>query len=285
MFNLLIKYNGWNLNGSDTIDRTRVFEHTEDAIKDKFRVHQQINFELLRRLPAVLMPEASDSADNNQAARVAQITQIRPNRNNVHIEYTFDQSIPPIANEAMFEMLASAGALNEFEHNRTHWAVKEADLYACIARAKCRSRLHPRVFGLRPVLGVKTDIVAVMMPFSRSFNEVYEYIKQSVTSLGLRCRRADDIWNNESIVQDVVDLIVSAKAVIADCTGRNANVFYEMGIAHTVGRPVVPIVQDRGDIPFDIRHLRHIRYLANREGLAKLSAEINDRLRNLEIAF
>jgi len=284
VFNLLVKKNGWSREGSDSIDITRVLEHTDDSIAGRFRIQGRVDFESLQTLPTVLMPERSGLEDGDQTACLARITRTRPSQRTVRIEYTFDQTIPPIASESMFEMLTSVGALNEFECRRTHWAVKGADLYACILRAQFKSHLYPTVFELRDVLGTRIPTIAVMMPFSSEFDQVYDHIKTFVVSRNLQCKRADDIWRNESIVQDIVDLILASSVVIVDCTGRNANVFYEMGIAHTVGRPVIPIVQDRRDIPFDISHLRHIRYHPNREGLQTLGAEIGDRLTGLGIS-
>jgi hypothetical protein len=69
--------------------------------------------------------------------------------------------------------------------------------------------------------------------------------------------------------------------VICNCTGRNPNVFYEIGIAHTLGREVILITQIEGDIPFDLRHLRYVRYLNNGEGLNTLSARLQPRLSDL----
>ena len=281
MFNLLIKLNGWNPEGSDSIETARVLEYTEDSIESQLRVNGRVNFDALRTLPALLMPESPYSGDDDQVARLARITRVQQNQRTVYVEYSFDQLIPPIANDSMFEMLTLAGVLDEFERKRTHWAVKNADVYACIARAQFRHRLGPTVFQLHSMLGSRAPTVAVMMPFSSEFDCIYDCIRTSVASHNLQCQRADDIWKNESIVQDIVDLLVASSAVIVDCTGRNPNVFYEMGIAHTIGRPVVPIVQDPSDIPFDVSHLRHIRYHANREGLQQLGDEIVSRLRSL----
>jgi hypothetical protein len=94
----------------------------------------------------------------------------------------------------------------------------------------------------------------------------------------VRCRRADDIWENPAVIQDVVSLIDRSSVVIADCTGRNPNVFYEIGIAHTLGREVILITQNAEDIPFDLRHLRYVTYLNNSEGLAALVARLQPRL-------
>ena len=69
--------------------------------------------------------------------------------------------------------------------------------------------------------------------------------------------------------------------VICDCTGRNPNVFYEIGIAHTLGREVILITQADADIPFDLRHLRYVRYLNNGEGLQTLRERLQPRLAEL----
>jgi hypothetical protein len=93
-----------------------------------------------------------------------------------------------------------------------------------------------------------------------------------------RCRRADEIWESPAIIQDIVSLIDRSRVVICDCTGRNPNVFYEIGIAHTLGREVILITQIASDIPFDLRHLRYVHYLNNAEGLQTLCAALEKRL-------
>jgi hypothetical protein len=120
-----------------------------------------------------------------------------------------------------------------------------------------------------------------MMPFDYAFKAVYESIQVAADNAGLRCRRADDIWENPAIIQDVVSLIDRSRIVICDCTGRNPNVFYEAGIAHTLGRDVILITQNDQDIPFDLRHLRYVRYLNNDEGRALLMQTLQNRLQTL----
>jgi hypothetical protein len=88
----------------------------------------------------------------------------------------------------------------------------------------------------------------------------------------------DDIWEHHAIVQDIVNLIAKARVVVCDCSGKNANVFYEVGIAHSLGKEVVLIAQSEDDVPFDLRHLRYVRYLPNTEGLEALSKAVQGRL-------
>jgi hypothetical protein len=67
-----------------------------------------------------------------------------------------------------------------------------------------------------------------------------------------------------------------------DFSGKNPNVFYEVGIANTLGKHVIPITQHMEDIPFDLRHHRVILYLNNKEGLDELRSKIEGRLRILK---
>ena len=120
-----------------------------------------------------------------------------------------------------------------------------------------------------------------MMPFAPGFTPVYECIQQAAGAVGLGCRRADDIWEHPSVIQDVVALIDRSKVVVCDCTGRNPNVFYEAGIAHTLGREVILITQNSDDIPFDLRHLRYIAYLNNGEGRSGLASSLEARMQTI----
>jgi hypothetical protein len=73
--------------------------------------------------------------------------------------------------------------------------------------------------------------------------------------------RADDIWDENEILQDIFSLIYRSSIVVCDFTQQNPNVFYEAGIAHTLGRSVVPISQNEHDVPFDLKHHRYLKYV------------------------
>jgi hypothetical protein len=107
----------------------------------------------------------------------------------------------------------------------------------------------------------KPRSVFVIMPFAAAFDDVYELgIKASVEVLGWECRRADEIIHNRDIMCQVCQGIRQARLVIADLTGRNANVFYELGIAHALEKDVILLAQDVGDVPFDLRPMNIIEY-------------------------
>ncbi len=110
--------------------------------------------------------------------------------------------------------------------------------------------------------------VFVLMPFSRDLQPVYEkHILKVCKELQLKTARADDLFTTKSVVLDIWNAIFNSKIIIADCTGRNPNVFYEIGIAHTIGKPVILITQNLGDVPSDLRHMRFIEYEYTRTGM------------------
>lgn len=138
----------------------------------------------------------------------------------------------------------------------------------------------PSVFEI-PEEPMDHELVAVMMPFSAEFDPVYSAIKAAVVRAGLKPLRVSDIWQNSTIIQDVFSLIFRANVVICDLSGKNPNVFYEAGIAHTLGKQVVPLSQSEADVPFDLRHHRYLHYLKNREGLGVLEDQLCERLKTL----
>lgn len=80
----------------------------------------------------------------------------------------------------------------------------------------------------------------------------------------LVCERADDIYSAGIVIDEIWGKLCEAQIVVADATGRNANVFYEMGLAHAIGKEVVILAQATSDIPFDLQHRRVILYRPER---------------------
>jgi hypothetical protein len=101
----------------------------------------------------------------------------------------------------------------------------------------------------------------VLMPFVDEFYEIYEkVISVAAKNVGLRCMHAGEIFDNREIVEDIWESICTAQIIVADVTYRNPNVFYELGICHTLGKEVIIVTQNKNDVPFDIRHRRYIEY-------------------------
>lgn len=152
-----------------------------------------------------------------------------------------------------------------------------------ISTALSKSRtitFSPSVFDV-PDCQVDQSLVAVMSPFAAEFEKVFRAIDLAAATVGYRVLRAKDIWQHSTVIQDVFSLIFEAKIVVCDFTGKNPNVFYEAGIAHTLGKHVVPITQNADDIPFDLRHHRFLPYLNNGEGRVALEKALAERFNTL----
>lgn len=115
----------------------------------------------------------------------------------------------------------------------------------------------------------------VLMPFAQKFEEVYTQIFQpACRSQDVECWRADERAVPGSITSDIVEGILEADLIIADLTGQNTNVFYELGIAHTLNKHVITVCQNLDDVPFDIRSYRVLRYSQSISGAAALRTEL-----------
>lgn len=300
MYNLLISGNGEAWDGEPyVLERNRVFEHTVDPVREQF---QDLNTQQLTRLyslPSIFAFE--NYVDRN--ARIGRIEKIRQMGREVRIEYSFFEQLPELEPEAL-KRLTWELDISDWELNRTHWAVKDIDLADALLSAGLITKeliealpvressllrrlpppepitVQPTIFRV-PERAIEEDLVSVMMPFETPFFDVYEIIKRACADLGLRCLNADEVWQESEIIQDIFSLIYRSRVVVCDFTGKNPNVFYEAGVAHTLGRHVIPLVQKSDDIPFDLQHHRYIEYQNNDEGLANLKSQLTPRLQTL----
>jgi hypothetical protein len=106
------------------------------------------------------------------------------------------------------------------------------------------------------------DTCFVMMPFAKPVGDHYEKIYEpAIQKARLRPMRADnDIFGPGKIIDQVWSGINAARVLVAELTGRNPNVFYELGLAHAMGKPVVLVSSNEVDVPFDLKHIRVIYY-------------------------
>lgn len=271
MYNLIIGAT----NG--TIGSDRILEHTDGAIKASVSDTHGPAADRLIGMPTLLMPEVQNHSGEPAVARLGRVSALRRVGRDHVFTFTPSPHALGIPVSRVVELGHQLGVSDVWEWNRTHWAVKDADLFEVAHEAVAPPKLEPTVFTFPSDQARQPDLVAVMMPFS-GFDSVYEAIKDAVEDAGFRCLRADDIWIHEHIMDDVISLIWRAQVIVSDFTGRNPNVFYETGIAHSLGRPVVPITQIMSDVPFDLQAIRAQQYLANGEGLADLRTKLAARL-------
>lgn len=117
----------------------------------------------------------------------------------------------------------------------------------------------------------------VLMPFVEEFDDIYKLgIKQSCLDAGAYCERVDEQIYNETITDRIFNQISKADIVIADMTGRNPNVFYEVGYAHALGKTTILLTQNTDDIPFDLKNHPHIIY---NKKIIQLKEELTKRIK------
>lgn len=101
----------------------------------------------------------------------------------------------------------------------------------------------------------------VIMPFDAELNEIYEdFLAPTLRDVGFEVARADDLFDQQNILRSIVGSIQQSHLVVADLTGLNPNVFYELGVAHALNRPVILLTQNIEELPFDLRSYRVIQY-------------------------
>ncbi len=117
--------------------------------------------------------------------------------------------------------------------------------------------------GLEPdKIAVNPHSVCLLMPFNSRFNSRFEVIRETCATNGFDCRRSDQTYATGNLLRQIVEMILGSQLIIALLDGKNPNVFYEIGLAHSLGKPVILIVnmQDKNEMPFDISSDRLLLY-------------------------
>lgn len=107
---------------------------------------------------------------------------------------------------------------------------------------------------------VDNELIFVLMPFNPKLDDIFETLKNTVKDVGFKCSRGDDSTLSQNILGHIVQQIIKARFVVAIITGRNPNVYYELGIAHALGKEVLLVSETVDDIPFDIKSNRVLLY-------------------------
>ena len=131
-------------------------------------------------------------------------------------------------------------------------------------------------FMITPIGKEGTDI-------RKNADEVLKYIINPICELhGYKVERADKMANSGLITKAIIEQIISSDLVIADLTGNNPNVFYELAIRHSYRKPAIQIVKGEVDIPFDVANMRTISYDTTLSGAETAKKAIGDILESIE---
>ena len=269
--------------GSYSFPKDRMFQWTEDNFKNRYRG----DIASLRNLPAIITAELYGR--DIMPAFFGSISEVK--EQGANISFRFQKLYDGISANEIFDCglfdlyIRPAGTNRIDERFRIHWAIKEGNAVDVVFRLiKDKSEKgRPKIFNVPEWPIPIRDTVAVMMPFSQDLDVVHEAIKTACSIYRLEALRVDDISSPTPIADDVFKTIAESKLVICDLTGLNRNVLYETGLAHGLNRDVIMIVQDDDDttgIPFDLRHIRYIKYKSDDEGIRKLTDEISNFIRD-----
>lgn len=138
-----------------------------------------------------------------------------------------------------------------------------------------------RSAGLTPEdIAVERDLIFVLTPFHPIYKKQFEVISAVCNSVGLRAIRGDEKFVSGDIFPHILRLIARARIIVANIDGRNPNVFYELGIAHAMGKPTILIAPTPEDVPFDIRTKRLVLF----QSLDELREKLRDELARVVVS-
>lgn len=128
---------------------------------------------------------------------------------------------------------------------------------------------------------INESLCFVMMPFNRPWSgSIFKYLNTVFKNYNFEIKRADSVAG-PNIMEDIWRLINESRIVIADITGNNPNVLYELGVAHTLGKNIILLTQTLGEIPFDISNYRHIVYEGDSRAFEVLETELPKHIENI----
>ena len=153
-----------------------------------------------------------------------------------------------------------------------------------------RSPIRIRFVGSVPLTVSDLKIVTqkpklfVVMQFTDEFNDLYrEVIKPTCEKWGFDVIRADDMYTSGLIISDILTSIQEASVVVADVTPDNPNVYYEVGYAHGVRKPLILLSDKKREtkLPFDVAGVRTIFYDNTIGGKGQVESRLDKHLQSI----
>ena len=107
----------------------------------------------------------------------------------------------------------------------------------------------------------KIKAAFVLMPFDSSLDDIYLYgIQEVFKKRGYSCTRMDETLFSGQIIREILRRIRESDVIVAEMTDKNANVYYEVGYAHGLGKQPILISNEAKTLPFDLSGYKHIEY-------------------------
>jgi hypothetical protein len=145
--------------------------------------------------------------------------------------------------------------------------------------------MYPKSYFQESEHKIESGRCFVIMPFASQFDPVFASIERALEGpeVNFTCIRTDELHGGGHIIEDILENIAKAEIILADVTGRNANVFYELGIAHMVKdiEKVLILTQNIDEVPFDLQQFRFITYEKTVEGLSTLETALDSTIKEI----
>lgn len=139
-----------------------------------------------------------------------------------------------------------------------------------------------RVTDSASLLTSSSNLCFVIMPFRPKYELVYrQLVIPATATFGLKALRADDIYSPGIITEQIRAAIHQSRICVAEITDKNSNVLYEVGIAHTLGKPTILLSQEVKEIPFDLRALPLVTYRPDMRIIKKARIELEMEIRRI----
>ncbi len=142
-------------------------------------------------------------------------------------------------------------------------------------------------YGIGKIFGggdfaLDPKLCLILMPFAEKMKPIYDdHIRPVVISENLSCLRADEVVGTNMITWDIWEKINRARVIVADLTGQNPNVFYEVGLAHALGKDVILLTQSMDYVPFDLKALRCIVYNFTPRGMIEMEKRLRATIKKI----
>lgn len=109
-------------------------------------------------------------------------------------------------------------------------------------------------FGITSECHIIDDQAFMLMPFNREAFKIYAQCRTTAARLKINLKKSDDDFVEGDLLKSIVEQIVRSAIIIANLDGKNPNVFYELGIAHALGKKTILITSyEPENMPFDVK--------------------------------
>ncbi len=241
----------------------KIYEEIEHLDRDKEDAVANQDFERAAAL--------RDAADMIKKKKQHITRQWREERRNEH---------PVVDKESVVRVLsrqlgiAEADILNEDTSSLPKWAGVGHENIPEFERSQCRSILRSQGIKIEP------NTAVVFMPYEPQFKQlVKDVIRPALDDHGIAMRLASDELTPRPILSVVWNCIRTSEVIIADATGKNENVMFELGLCFALHRFPIILARNQKDLPVNLMALKTVEYRFSKQGRKRLRKTLSDTIR------